>query len=439
MKLSHTLAPRLAALLLACGTLQAQRAAPAARPTGPVRTHHLDRPAVPAIEIGDAALGGILAPGHGFGGSVAGLGDFDHDGVPDLVVSDLGDPYGGDLHLLFLRRDGTLREHRTITPASCGCPDPFVSVDRLADLDHDGVVELIAGTYAAALILFLNADGTVRSTTRIASDVGGFVGPTPPGFGIAVTRLGDLDGDGTVDAAVGSHGGVEILFLSPDGTVRMQQELDSGVGGFPDFVPNPAYSFGLYVGLSVDALGDLDRDGVGDLLVAGWEDQFEGETGHFWVTFLNPDGTVREAVEHTADSLGIELPYFCCWYGDGNFARSVAALGDADLDGATEIAVGVPYYDLNDCTVTPSAFVLSLAPDGSALDVTEIGRNLAPYDLDLEPLDLFGWSLASPGDVDGDGRRDLVVGAPFREGVPDLYCEWPTGPVGAIWVLLQRP
>ena len=124
----------------------------------------------------------------------------------------------------------------------------------LGDLDGDGVADLAVGAYGdddggsgrgAVYILFLNADGTVKAETKISSTQGGLTGPLDDYdyFGWSVASLGDLDGDGVADLAVGaSHdddggtdvGAVDILFLSAAGTVKHEMKLSaSTVRGAP--------------------------------------------------------------------------------------------------------------------------------------------------------------------------------------------------------------
>jgi hypothetical protein len=153
-----------------------------------------------------------------------------------------------------------------------------------------------------------------------------------------VASLGDLDGDGVVDLAVGGQladggkGVVWVLFLNTDGTVKAHQKISETEGGFTgSFWPDERF------GHSVAYLGDLDGDGVGDLSVGGTgdDDGFDG-AGAVWLLFLHADGTVKA---HQKISL---------WYGsftgaldEGDaFGGSVAFLGDLDGDGYGDLAVG---------------------------------------------------------------------------------------------------
>ena len=148
------------------------------------------------------------------------------------------------------------------------------SVAALGDLDGDGVADMAVGAPSefgtgsggAVHVLFMNANGTVKSSQKIGSGIGG--GPTLADgdyFGHSVASLGDLDGDGVTDLAVGAdkddtggynRGAVYVLFMNANGTVKSSQKIASGIGG------GPALANGDRFGSSVTSLGDLDGDGV---------------------------------------------------------------------------------------------------------------------------------------------------------------------------------
>ena len=95
----------------------------------------------------------------------------------------------------------------------------------------------------AGSITAQDAPGKVLSSHKISATAGGFSGVLDVGdrFGVDVTRIGDLDGNGVADLGVGSHrdsdggmdrGSIWILFMEADGTVGSQAKISATVGGW---------------------------------------------------------------------------------------------------------------------------------------------------------------------------------------------------------------
>ena len=190
--------------------------------------------------------------------------------------------------------------------------------------------------------------GTVQSEQKISETAGGFGGvlDTSDQFGICVGALGDLDGDGNEDLAVGARldddggtdqGAVWILFLDADGTVASQQKISATAGGFGGAL-DPGDNFGS----SVAAVGDLDNDGLVDLAVgARLDDDGGADQGAVWILFLNANGTVasQQKISQTAGGFVGNLDP------SDQFGFSVTGLGDLNNNGIEDLAVGAPGDD----------------------------------------------------------------------------------------------
>ncbi|MCH8824963.1 MAG: FG-GAP repeat protein, partial [Planctomycetes bacterium] len=245
---------------------------------------------------------------------------------------------------------------------------------------------------------------------KISNTEGGFTGREPLQAS-SVASLGDLDGDGVGDLAVGAisdddggydHGAVWILFLNTDGTVKSHQKISDTQGGFAGTLDDSDY-----FGVSVASLGDLDGDSVGDLAVGSWSDDDGGNArGAVWVLFLNTDGTVKshQKISDTEGGFtGIlnDLDFF---------GVSVASLGDLDGDGVGDLAVGADRHD-DGGTNRGAVWVLFLNSDGTVRRHQKISDTQGGFTGILDNFDWFGVSVASLGDLDGDGVGDLAVGA----------------------------
>jgi hypothetical protein len=282
-------------------------------------------------------------------------------------------------------------------------------------------------------ILSLGTDATVTHRTKISDTEGAFYGVLDEAdrFGRAIAPLGDIDGDGVEDIAVGApfdddggsdRGAVWILLLDPDGSVKSHRKISQTKGGFGG-VLNDADWFGY----SLAPLGDLDGDGVVDLAVGAVNDRDggSGNRGAVWVLFLELGGSV-----HAQRKISVTQGGFAGQLDPADdFGRGLAALGDLDGDGRSELAVGANRDD-DGGPDRGAVWILFLNTDGSVRAYQKISDTEGGFAPPLEDFEGFGWAVGGPGDVDGDGIEDLVVGAPYdNDGGVER---------GALWTLLLR-
>jgi hypothetical protein len=391
---------------------------------------------------------GILDYNYRFGSSIATIGDLDGDGIEDLAVGSPGDNGGGysrgTLWILFLNSNGTVREHQKISSlegnftGSLGDWCQFgSSVAPIGDLNGDGVIDLAVGAQndngGAIWILFLNNNGTVKSHQKISSSEGNFSGYlyNTDHFGSSIAYIGDLDGDGIGDLAVGAEGdrdinniygagAIWILFMNRNGTVKAHQKINSLEGNFSG-VLNSDVNFGH----SVSSLGDLNGDNIIDLAVgAPFDDDGGVNKGAVWILFMNLNGTVKyyQKVSDTNGNFSGNLI-------TGNkFGISVSSLSDLDGDRTPDLAVGA-IGGREEGIEKGAVWILILNNNGTvnrSIKINETGGGFAGT---LNNRDHFGSSLALIKDLNGDGIVDLAVGAPEDDDGNGYRDQ------GAVWIL----
>lgn len=346
---------------------------------------------------GGDTLYSLQSPGEEFngrfGGAVAGAGDLDGDGVPDLIVGAFletagsGSDDGGRVHL-FSGADGSLIR-TLISPAGDPSGNFGVAVDGIGDVSGDGVPDLVVGALnedhpgidnAGRAYILSGASGAVLHTLESpVAEVNG-------AFGNEVAAIGDITGDGIDDVAVGAF----FEEVDPAPFASGQVHLFSGQSGAHLRIlvtPNPR-SDGQFGG-TVAAADDLDGDGVDDLLVgASGERDFFGEGGRAYA-ISGADGAVIHSLVSPIEEQG------------GRFG-SVGRTGDITGDGVDDIVVGAPgeldaagrVYVFDGQGGVP-LFTLT-SPDGSSGG-------------------FLGAQLNGVGDVDSDGVDDFIASAAREE------------------------
>ncbi|MBQ19968.1 MAG: hypothetical protein CMD31_04370 [Flavobacteriales bacterium] len=386
------------------------------------------------VKISDTSgnFTGVLDNSDNFGGA-EGIGDLDGDGIEDIAVAahldDDGATDAGAIWILFLNLDGSVKSHQKISNLEGSLGNIFhaqeyvgYDISNLGDLDGDGVVDIAVGApfsnnsgtnKGTVYILFLNTDGTVKSTQEIRAGVSGFTATIDYNdyFGESITNLGDLDGDGVIDIAVGARGdddggsdrgAVYILFLDTDGTVKSYQKISDTQGNFTGTL-----NYNVRFGSGLENIGDLDGDGVVDIIVGSfWDDDGGTDRGAIWVLFLDTNGTVKshQKISDTQGGFGGVLD------NSDIFGSSNLFLGDVDNDGYANILVTVSGDD-DGGTDRGAVWLLNLNTDGTVRDEFKISDSLSTFNGVLSNGDRFGSRISLLGDINNDGILDFVVGA----------------------------
>ncbi len=358
-----------------------------------------------------------------FGHSVEGIGDLDGDGVEDFAVGANQDDDGGinkgAIYIMFMNEDTSIKTVQKISEVEGNFNASLLewdyfgrSIKYLGDLNNDGLIEIAVGAeydneaghrFGGIYILSLNPDGTVFSYQKINQIHGNFQGDLDVWdvFGSDIENIGDMNGDGNTDIAVGARrdgdggeerGAVWILFLNSDFTVESHQKISSTTGNL-----NIELDFQDYFGSSITNIGDLNNDGVIDLAVGAYRDDDGGlNKGAVYILFMNADGTVSstqkisELEGYFNELLTVDL----------RFGKSTSLVPDINGDGKTELLVGC---------IGNLFYILNLNPDGTVDGFQKYGEGINGFDGELNEDDYFGHSVSRS--IDSGGEISIIVGA----------------------------
>jgi hypothetical protein len=337
-----------------------------------------------------------------FGQSIAVIPDITGDGIPDIIVggpfhdsefsstNGFGPPQ--DVGRVFLINGATLGEIAELNDPFFQQPLDFpkfggffaFSVAALGDINHDGVPDVLVGVphhsnfaadhiNAGEAFVFSGADHSILFTLVDPNEDEG------NRFGYAVAALGDVNGDGVPDMAIASPKlnasdtlpdvGAVYIFSGANGSLIRQ--LNS---------PNQTLS-GRF-GSALANAGDVNHDGVSDLIVGAPGESkayvFSGATGALLFTMATP-----------AAPNANKIP---------SFGDAVAGGVDLNGDGIPDFVIGAP----NEKSLQGAAYVFS-GSNGTLMSSLRGPR---------QAFAKFGTSVAVSPDVTGDGRPDILVGAP---------------------------
>ncbi|NLF01274.1 MAG: hypothetical protein GX601_09890 [Anaerolineales bacterium] len=343
--------------------------------------------------------------GASLGRSVATAGDVNGDGFADVIVGadryDDGTEDEGKAFVWYGSEDG-LNGGVTGTPANADWsaqPNDFAarfgtSVSTAGDVNGDGCADVIVGgpyygSDGGVARLYLGSS-TGLDTAYANQDTGGQAGAE---FGYSVATAGDVNGDGYADVIVGSP--MWTNGENDEGRALVWLGSANGIHPTRDWVVE-GDSVGAWYGFSVATAGDVNGDGYSDIIVGA--PHRDTESGATFAYYGGPD-SLEETASWTKVS-NLE---------DALFGWSVSSAGDVDADGYADVVVGAPYWDGGQADEGQAwVYMGSGAGLESAPDWHKQSNQAGAY---------FGYSVGRAGDVNGDGWDDVIVGAPGYENV----------------------
>ena len=272
------------------------------------------------------------------------------------------------------------------------------SISTAGDVNGDGYSDVIVGAFQ-----YSNGDdneGKVFLYMGSSSGLSATVNWTAEGnqaqayFGFSVSTAGDVNGDGYCDVIIGATGYTKNF--NREGRVFIFHGSASGLSVSPYRTIDGGQA-DCSLGYSVSTAGDVNGDGYADIIIGT-------------ISYDSPEVDEGKAFVYFGSQWGVSA---CAdWTAEGNqpnadFARSISTAGDVNGDGFSDIIIGASTYD-NGQTNEGMAFVYygsASGPGDTAGWITEGNQASAS----------FGDSVATAGDVNGDGYSDVIIGSPFYD------------------------
>jgi RTX calcium-binding nonapeptide repeat (4 copies)/FG-GAP repeat len=394
-----------------------------------------------------------IAAGDQLGYSVSGAGDINGDGIDDLIIgANLADPNGnssGQSYVVFGKRSGfganfnisTLNGSNGFKINGIAAGDRSgTSVSRAGDINHDGIDDVIIGARSASpngknsgqsYVVFGKRSGfsTDLNLATLNGTNGFILNGVKAGdnSGVSVSEAGDINGDGIDDLIIGasadplgatpanpnnpSPGQSYVVFGKRSGfSASLNLSTLNGSNGFKISGITPDDRSGY----AVSTAGDINGDGIDDLLIGSYFASPKGVTnaGQSYVVFGSTKGFSSNLNLSTLNgSNGFKINGIAP--GDVSGA-ALSSAGDVNGDGIDDLLIGAPYASPNGNKSGQSYVVFGSTKGFNAnFDLSTLNGSNGFKINGITAVDIAGVAVSAAGDINGDGIDDLLIGAAY--------------------------
>ncbi|MBI3018432.1 MAG: FG-GAP repeat protein [Deltaproteobacteria bacterium] len=375
----------------------------------------------------DASLANVKLIGEdasdAFGISVSGAGDVNKDGIDDILVGASLDDDGGSASGVAFIFYGSASLASSIDGSAANvkligedASDRFGnSVSGAGDVNNDGFADAIVGAHldddggadAGAAYIFYGATSLASSIDASLADVKLIGEDASDLFGFSVSGAGDINNNGIADVLVGAYqdddhldddggadAGAAYIFY---GATSLASSIDASLANVKLIGEDASDKFGF----SVSGAGDVNNNGIADVLVGAYQDDDGGSNAGAAYIFY---GSTSLASSIDASLADVKL------IGEDAsdvFGNSVSGAGDVNKDGFADILVAARLDDDGGSNAGAAYIFYGSTSLASSIDASLANVKLIGEDAD----DTFGRSVSGAGDVNNDGFADVLVGA----------------------------
>jgi FG-GAP repeat/FG-GAP-like repeat len=388
------------------------------------------------------AINGITANDQ-LGRSVSSAGDINGDGIDDLIIgANSADPNGSDSGQSYVVFGSRSTFSASLNLSTLNGANGFAinglttgdrsgrSVSSAGDINGDGIDDLIIGAFLAApngtssgqsYVVYGNAapELDLNGSNNLVS---GFKINGIARFdfsGRSVSSAGDINGDGIDDLIIGadradpngnlSSGQSYVVFGSRSGfSANINLSTLTGTNGFKI----NGIAAGDYSGYSVSSVGDINGDGIDDLIIGAFGADPNGNySGQSYIVFGSRSGFTPDLNLSTLNGTnGFRINGIA---GGDRSGYSVSSAGDINGDGIDDLIIGANRANPNGINNSGQSYIVFGSRSGfsSSLELSTLTGTNGFKINGIAANDYSGRSVSSAGDINGDGIDDLIIGA----------------------------